>query len=51
MKLMETARRVWRSFEAFAEATDYDPLTEIASRLERLERVVAELGKTSENCT
>ncbi|WP_423605477.1 hypothetical protein [Sphingomonas sp. MS122] len=45
MKLKEIARRLWRSFEALAEAADYDPLTDIASRVERLERTVAELRK------
>lgn len=45
MKLMETARRIWRSFEAIADAADYDPLTEITARVERLERTVADLDK------
>lgn len=45
MKLKETARRIRRSFEALAEAADYDPLTDIASRVERLERAAAELRK------
>lgn len=49
MKLKETARRIWRHFEAFAEAADYDPLAEIALRVERLERTVAELRKPTEN--
>lgn len=48
MKLKETARRMWRHFEAIAHAADYDPFTEIVSRVERLERAVAELGKASE---
>jgi len=45
MKLKEVARRVWRSFEALAQADDYDPLTDVVLRVERLERAVAELCK------
>lgn len=48
MKPKETARRIWRYFEKIAYAADYDPMTEIAARVERLERVVADLGKRSE---
>lgn len=49
MKLTETARRIWRYFEAIAEAAEYDPLAEIALRVERLERAVADLGKAPKN--
>lgn len=49
MKLTETARRIWRYFETIAEAADYDPLAEIALRVERLERTVADIGKAPEN--
>lgn len=45
MKLKEVARRIWRSFEALAQADDYDPLTDVLLRVERLERAVAELRK------
>mgnify|MGYP003576332092 CR=1 FL=1 len=38
MKLMDTARKIWRKFEKLAEALDYDPNADIASRFERLER-------------
>jgi hypothetical protein len=38
MKLHETAREIWRQFEALAHALDYDPYADIASRFERLER-------------
>lgn len=48
MKLKETARRIWRSFEAIADAADYDPLAEITARVERLERAVADLGERPE---
>jgi hypothetical protein len=44
MKLKETARRIWRYFEAIADVAEYDPLTEITARVERLERAVADLG-------
>ena len=37
MKLKETARRVWRHIETLAYASDYDPLTDIRFRVERLE--------------
>ncbi|WP_156022282.1 hypothetical protein [Sphingomonas sp. UNC305MFCol5.2] len=49
MKLKEIARRIWRNFEAIAEAADYDPLAEIAQRVERLERAVANIGTAPEN--
>jgi len=48
MKLMESVRRIWCYFEMVAEAADYDPLTEITARVERLERAVADLGKRAE---
>jgi hypothetical protein len=48
MNLRELASRVWRYFEAVAEAADYDPLIEITGRVERLERTVADLGKRPE---
>lgn len=51
MKLKETTHRIWRYFEAIADAADYDPLTEIALRVERLERAVADLDKAPENST
>ena len=51
MKLNQTARRIWRSFEAIAEAADYDPLAEIALRVERLECAVAELRKPDQTNT
>jgi hypothetical protein len=38
MKLQETARAIWRKFEALSFALDYDPYADIASRFERLER-------------
>jgi hypothetical protein len=38
MKLKETARKIWRRFEALAYALDYDPYADIALRVERLER-------------
>ena len=49
MKLKETARRIWRYVEAIANATDYDPLSEIRARVERLEILVADLGKRPGN--
>lgn len=49
MKLKETARRIWRYFEAIAEAAEYDPIAEIALRVERLEHAVAQLGKAPEH--
>ncbi|UIJ46023.1 hypothetical protein LZK98_03475 [Sphingomonas cannabina] len=48
MKLMGTARRIWRSFKVIAEAADYDPLAEITARFERLERAMVDLGKRPE---
>lgn len=44
MRLREAARRVRRYLEAFDYALDYDPLANIALRLERLERQVADLN-------
>lgn len=38
MRLKETARAIWRKFEAVADALDYDPFADIMSRVERLER-------------
>ncbi|WBY08022.1 hypothetical protein PIB19_00135 [Sphingomonas sp. 7/4-4] len=38
MKLQDTAREIWRKFEALSFALDYDPYADIASRFERLER-------------
>jgi hypothetical protein len=46
MKLKETACRIWRNFEALANAMDYDPLAELAARVERLERTVTDPGRT-----
>ena len=43
MKLNEAARRAWRYVEAFAYASDYDPVADIALRVQRLERQVADL--------
>jgi hypothetical protein len=44
MKLKETALRVWRYVEAFGYALEYDPIADIASRVQRLERQVADLS-------
>lgn len=49
LKLPEAARRVWRHLEAIAQAADYDPREEIARRVARLERAVANLDKGPEN--
>jgi hypothetical protein len=38
MKLQDTARAIWRKFEALSFALDYHPYADIASRFERLER-------------
>lgn len=38
MKLNERARAVWRNWEAWAYALDYDSYADMASRFERLER-------------
>jgi hypothetical protein len=38
MRLMDTARGIWRKLEALADALDYDAYADIASRFERLER-------------
>ncbi|WP_342251440.1 hypothetical protein [Sphingomonas sp. OTU376] len=48
MKLKETLRQIWRTFEAVADAAEYDPLVDVTARVERLERIVADLGKKSE---
>ncbi len=48
MKLKETLRRVWRTFEALADAADYDPLADITARVEQLERTVTDIGKKSQ---
>jgi hypothetical protein len=48
MKLKETLRRVWRTFEARADAADYDPLGDLTAGAERLERTVSDVGKRSE---
>jgi hypothetical protein len=50
MKLKETLRRIWRTFEALADAADYDPLANLTARVERLERTVTDVGKRSEIC-
>lgn len=44
MRLKESARRIWRSVEALADAAEYDPQMELHSRVERLERLVANLN-------
>ena len=44
MKLKEALRRVWRDVEAFGYALEYDPLADIASRVQRLERELAHLN-------
>jgi hypothetical protein len=49
MKPNQIARQIWRYWEALAHATDYDALSEITARVERLERIVADLGRTQEN--
>lgn len=51
MKPTETARRIWRHFEAIAEAADYHSLAEIAQRVERLERALAERGQAAGRST
>jgi hypothetical protein len=38
------ARRAWRYIEAFGNALEYDPIADIASRVQRLERQVADLS-------
>jgi hypothetical protein len=38
MKLKETAREIWRNWEAWAFALDYDPYADITSRFERPEQ-------------
>jgi hypothetical protein len=43
MKLTETMLRIWRNIEAYAFAMDYDEKDELRSRIDRLERVVAEI--------
>ncbi len=45
MKLKETMRRLWRDIEAYAFAMDYDEKDELWSRIDRLERVVAEINE------
>jgi len=45
MKLKETMRRIWRNIEAYAFAMDYDEKDELRSRIDRLERVVAEINE------
>jgi hypothetical protein len=44
MKLKGSARRIWRSVEALAYAVEYDPQMELHLRVERLERLVADLN-------
>jgi hypothetical protein len=44
MKLKESARRIWRGVEALGYAVEYDPQMELHLRVERLERLVAELN-------
>jgi hypothetical protein len=44
MKLKQARRRIWRNLEEFAYAVEYDEQTDIRSRVERLERLVAELN-------
>lgn len=44
MKLREALRRIGRYVEAFDYSLDYNPVAEIAARLERLERRVADLN-------
>jgi len=48
MRMREIRRRIRRNVEAFVGAPDYDPLSEIASRVERLERMVADLHKPTD---
>jgi hypothetical protein len=45
MKLKEILRRIGRTWEALDRAVDYDPLAELTSRVDRLERTVAELRR------
>lgn len=45
MKLKQIARWIRRNVEALAHAADYDPLAELMSRVDRLERTVADLRK------
>ncbi|NML08047.1 hypothetical protein [Sphingomonas sp. G-3-2-10] len=45
MKLKEILRRIGRTVETIAHAADYDPLAELASRVDRLERTVADIRK------
>ena len=47
MKITEVGRKLWRSVEAAASALDYDPRENLTARVERLERLVAELGNRS----
>ena len=48
MRMREIRRRITRSVEAFVDAADYDPLSDIAARVERLERMVADLRKPTD---
>jgi hypothetical protein len=48
MKLKEAARRFWRNIEAFAYALEYDQYTDFRLRVERLERLAADLKEGSE---
>lgn len=48
MNLKEIAHKVWGNLEAIVSALDYDPCEELAARVERLERAIADLGKKSE---
>jgi hypothetical protein len=41
----KTVRRIWRNVEAYAFAMDYDEKDEIWSRIDRLERMVAEIDE------
>jgi len=45
MKLKEVTRRIWRNIEAYAFAMDYDEKDELRSRIDRLERLVADLDE------
>jgi hypothetical protein len=43
MKLKEAVRQFWLNVDAFAYAMDYDQLTDLRMRIERLERLTAQL--------
>ena len=44
MKLKKAVRRAWHYVEAFGYALDYDPVADIAVRVQRLESQVADLN-------